>query len=450
MAASAQAQCPDNLIVNGDFETGVIAPATTDFSWEVYDQGKPDELWDEGDYTVGPNPRDVHPAWAIMTDHSGSGNMLIVNAGITPAMRVWEQAVAVVSGTQYTLTYWLSSTYPANPASIQCSIEGDVSGTTILGTQAAPGPGIWIEVSYTWTAGASDALATITLEDMTYEADGDDFAIDDISLSPPCIEKDFSESNTGPEEEIGIYLGDFTDYIFEITYSGPAAVIVDTVTAEFEVTGTVPPNGDVDVSPATKAQGLKAVAKSATIITWNVPAGSSTLTVTIRTRLNPGKGHEKKNMIVYKPTSCGLLELNDGATAYEPDGQGGIAIDPITLLPIIIVGPSNALDVEAVCGVKPCTPENLVVTGGGASTTLSLDWDDVCGGEGVVYNVYRGNQGGPYTQINTEPVPDSEYDDEDLAPGTYCYVVEAEYVAQEKGKESGKSNEDCGTVDEPE
>lgn len=187
LVTSAQAQCPGNLITNGDFETGAIAPATTDFSWEVYDQGIPDELWDEGDYTVGPNPRDVHPAWAIMTDHSGSGNMLIVNAGITPAMRVWEQAVAVVSGTQYTLTYWLSSTYPANPASIQCSIEGDVSGTTTFGPQAAPGPGIWIEVSYTWTAGASDALATITLEDMTYEADGDDFAIDDICFVATLI-----------------------------------------------------------------------------------------------------------------------------------------------------------------------------------------------------------------------------------------------------------------------
>lgn len=250
---------------------------------------------------------------------------------------------------------------------------------------------------------------------------------------------------SGPEE-IGICLPDSTEYVFEITYSGPDAMIIDTVPAEFEVTECV--DGGVGIIDYFAA-GKGPKSKSATIITWNVSAGSSTLTVTIETRESPGGGHK---LDTFKPTSCEEdMELNDGAMAYQVDEFGDPILDQFgEMIPIEgLEDGSGPLTVDAVCGAKPCAPENLVVTGGGTSTTLSLEWDDVCGGEGVVYNVYRGSQGGPYTQINTEPVPDSEYDDEGLDPGNYCYVVEAEYTAQVKHLESDKSNEDCGTVDEP-
>jgi len=94
-------------------------------------------------------------------------------------------------------------------------------------------------------------------------------------------------------------------------------------------------------------------------IEWDVPTGTNTLTVTIQTVLSPGKGHR---VDVFKPTSCGLLPLNDGAIAYEVDEFGNLVlvevVDPvtgeITLEPVVIVGPSNSLVVEAVEGAKPC------------------------------------------------------------------------------------------------
>ncbi len=240
----------------------------------------------------------------------------------------------------------------------------------------------------------------------------------------PTIEKDFHADNLGPDP-IGISLYDTTTYVLEITYSGPAALIQDTVPAEFKVFSVDASAGTAKALSANK--GSKAN-KSATIITWDVPVGvGSTLKITIKTRLSPGKGHAKKGPRIHKPTSCGPLELNDGATAYEPDGQGGIALDGFGE-PIIIAGPSDYKEVEAVCGSKPCAPDLTIQFTPGDPVTVSLDWDEVCdfqGADTVVYNVYRDG-----VLLNTEPLEDSEYEDSltAVAGVKYCYKVVAKYT----------------------
>ena len=170
-------------------------------------------------------------------------------------------------------------------------------------------------------------------------------------LLPPAIEKELLE---GPDE-IGIYLPLTTGYVYTIEYTGPAALVKDTVPAEFEVLSLVPSDGDaIDFQ---KGKG----GKSATKIEWDVPAGTNTLTVEIQTVASSGKGH-KDPTIVFKPTSCGPLPINDGATAFEVDENGDLVLvevtDPdtgeVTLQPVVIVGPSNSLEVEAVEGAKPC------------------------------------------------------------------------------------------------
>jgi hypothetical protein len=156
---------------------------------------------------------------------------------------------------------------------------------------------------------------------------------------------------SGPER-IGIYLPDPTVYVFEISYSGPEALVVDTVPAEF---------GDVvcvssDGSPVSvESANGKGNGKSATIIEWEAPAGSTTLTCTIQTRMSPGKGHGKKGEVVHKPTACGLLSLNDGAIAYEVDEQGNLVLDPDGN-PIPLFDPTDPLTVDAVDGAKLCQP----------------------------------------------------------------------------------------------
>ena len=163
-------------------------------------------------------------------------------------------------------------------------------------------------------------------------------------------------------QEIGIYLPVTTQCTFEIAYTGPtAAKVIDTVPAEFECLELAASAGTATCSKKGKS------GKAANRIEWDVPAGSSTLTVVIQTVASPGKGHKDpltgERVTLFKPTSCGPLTINDGATAFEVDPVTGElvlveVVDPvtgeITLEPVVIVGPSNSLVVEAVEGAKPC------------------------------------------------------------------------------------------------
>jgi len=168
-------------------------------------------------------------------------------------------------------------------------------------------------------------------------------------------EPEIEKTLVGGPEEIGISLPIATVYQYTIVYTGFAALVTDTVPAEFEVLSLEATDGTaVDFKPG---KGNKS--QSSTKIEWQAPAGTSTLTVEIQTVESPGKGHK---LTVFKPTSCGPLPINDGATAFEVDENGNLVLvevtDPdtgeITLEPVVIVGPSNSLEVEAVEGAKPC------------------------------------------------------------------------------------------------
>ncbi len=168
----------------------------------------------------------------------------------------------------------------------------------------------------------------------------------------PTIGKTLVE---GPEQ-IGIYLPGPTAYQYTIEYTGPAALVKDTVPAEFEILSAV--SGDDVVTITNQGKGNKS--QGATKIEWNVLAGTSTLIVDIQTVESPGKGHK---LTVFKPTSCGALAINDGATAFEVNADGTLRLivvpDPETpgetiLVPVVIVGPSNSLQVEAIDGAKLC------------------------------------------------------------------------------------------------
>jgi len=198
VAVSAQAVCEDNLIVNGDFESG-----NTGFTSE-YDYS-PSDMYPPGKYTIDTSPKNVHSSWADYGDNtSGSGNMLIVNAacndgggsGCSSAVEViWEQTVTVNSNTPYVFRYYLSSSYPVAPAQIQVTINGSVIGTDYASSNVAE----WDENSYTWNS-ESATSATIVLKDLTRQYNGDDFAIDDISFRALCQEVDLC---AGQDTDIG-------------------------------------------------------------------------------------------------------------------------------------------------------------------------------------------------------------------------------------------------------
>jgi hypothetical protein len=179
-----------------------------------------------------------------------------------------------------------------------------------------------------------------------------------------CAATDIVKKQVIGPEEIGIYETEATEFGFEITYSGPATLIVDIAPAEFEVTDCLASDPSTcDYYLDSDSNNPKKRVTSATIIEWAIPEpGTYTLLVTMENRLSNGN----KKSVVYKPTSCGDLPLNLGAIAYEVDEDGGLVLDS-EFNPIPLVA-SNILVVEDVAGTKPCAPVGLTVTLDGANT----------------------------------------------------------------------------------
>ena len=157
-----------------------------------------------------------------------------------------------------------------------------------------------------------------------------------------------------------------------------------------------------------------------------------TLEVDIETVENMGKGHGKKNQVVFKPTSCGPLPINDGATAFKDLVTVG-TYEPLVDIEIV-AGISNPLLIEAVgypddvLATKPCevpkTVFNVQVTQGvDDSGDLTVTWD--ANGDQALegYRIYRDG-----VEVNDQPVATSllTYTDGGLTTGTnYCYTVVA-------------------------
>lgn len=293
---------------------------------------------------------------------------------------------------------------------------------------------------------------TITVPDGTepgeYEfdvcayGDGVEYVCQHVVINTVAIKK---EKLSGPDE-VGIYSTNWTPFSFLITYTNSAQTfpvrVVDIVPAEFEVTELF----RVDGIGTAAYDWTGKTEKSATRIEWDLPAGTDcslgcALKVNAITVRSPG------GKPVYKPTSCGALPLNDGATAYEVDLLTG-DIKLVAGEPVIVVGPSDALPpAEAVAGTKPCAPDGLTVSlvDLEGAFNLFLNWDDNV--ETVDhYNVYRSIDGGPFTAIGEADV--SEYDDTQLAPGYYCYHVKAAFGPGDDA-EGNESQTKCETVPVP-
>jgi hypothetical protein len=189
----AVSQASANLVVNGDFSAGnsgftsdynYIAPGTLNPPGAP-DQGQSDyTLWDEGTYSIGTDPHSLHASWASFAAPGGSGNMMIVNGAASP-VNVWQGTLssALVVGQTYEFSAWVANLYPppvglgttpTAPAQLQFSIGGNQIGTSFT----APGVGVWSEFTATFVAGTEP----IGVLDLNTVPNGNDFALDDISL----------------------------------------------------------------------------------------------------------------------------------------------------------------------------------------------------------------------------------------------------------------------------
>jgi gliding motility-associated-like protein len=175
---TVQAVAPENLIFNGDFSMGDVG-FTTDYFYG--NGGQYGLLTDEGDYAIDDNALDTHDNFAPCTDHTGNGNMMVVNGSGEPD-DVWCQTVTVQQNTLYDFSAWVVNVIAENPPNLQFSINGLLLGDEFNSTINTCE---WQQFNETWFS-ANTTSAEICIVNVNQETTGNDFALDDIAFSPVC------------------------------------------------------------------------------------------------------------------------------------------------------------------------------------------------------------------------------------------------------------------------
>ena len=183
--SAALAEGAVNLVVNPGFESGNTGFVTS----YVYTPGaSPSASLNLRQYTIGTNPADHHSAGFSYGDHTGNGNMMIVNGSNNTSDVVWQTAatIPIDSGTDYFFEAWASNwTYVPNFGSrLTFQVKGSAGDWETLGTSSFDGAvvGVWTPVSQVWNSGLSTTVELRILNAQS-SAGGNDFALDDIHFS---------------------------------------------------------------------------------------------------------------------------------------------------------------------------------------------------------------------------------------------------------------------------
>jgi hypothetical protein len=165
-----------SLIQNGDFSlgnTGFSSDYTADSSTVV-----------AGTYCIDTNPLNCHFSVASHGDHTtGTGLMLNANGALTAGQAVWRQTIPVTQDTRYVFDGWVASWARASgvdpsPAQLLFLVDG-VHVVDFI----APAPvGQWVEFTTSWES-AKTGSATIEIVDTNLDNSGNDFSLDDLSVT---------------------------------------------------------------------------------------------------------------------------------------------------------------------------------------------------------------------------------------------------------------------------
>lgn len=196
LPSAAQAQ---NLIPNGDFEAGNTG-FTSGYSYS------PGGNSTEGQYTVRTDPFPWNGFFLSRGDHtSGTGLMFVGNGAPVAGQIVWQSGpIAISSMTNYffeayTMNVCCGTNYGGGNSdpnfTFRISLDGgdptDLATLTIPANQA----GQWFGLSTNFNSGSATSIL-LTLVNANTTAAGNDFAIDDISLSTRSIVNAVPEPST--------------------------------------------------------------------------------------------------------------------------------------------------------------------------------------------------------------------------------------------------------------
>jgi gliding motility-associated-like protein len=167
-----------NLVTNGDFSQGNTG-FTTQYTLGANGQFGP--LTNTGTYGITNVANLLHSQFAPCTDHTGGGQMLVVN-GATSPRNMWCQTVTVTPNTDYAFSAWFAVVATQNPSLMRFTINGNTIGNNFtLPNMTCE----WTRFFRLWNSGAA-TTAQICIANVSTSAAGNDFCLDDISLRTVC------------------------------------------------------------------------------------------------------------------------------------------------------------------------------------------------------------------------------------------------------------------------
>lgn len=176
---TVQSLSGDNLIANGDFNSG-FSNFTSDYVPGT--GGTFGLLTNEGQYAVAANPSATHTNFASCTDHTGGGGMMVVNGAGVANQEILCQTVTVMPNTNYAIGAWVMSVVTGSPAQLQISVNGQLIGNLFNAPAATC---TWSQFYETWNSGAA-ASVNVCIVNQNTALSGNDFAIDDLFLGEIC------------------------------------------------------------------------------------------------------------------------------------------------------------------------------------------------------------------------------------------------------------------------
>jgi hypothetical protein len=200
-----------NLLTNGDFQAGGIVGFNINGVGYVRIFPPFTGTTNPGNYAITTNSQPMNTASFVNSqDHTtGTGNMLVVDGNTTGGQQnFWEAGnggggvCGLTVGSIYTFSYWIRSIYgPVSgnptPANIGVQILNANSVTLVSGSTIAPPTATgWQQVVYTFVANGT--CANIKLFNNNTNSDGNDFAVDDFSVTASPLPLSISYTVTNP------------------------------------------------------------------------------------------------------------------------------------------------------------------------------------------------------------------------------------------------------------
>lgn len=194
----------NNLVLNGDFETGNTGFET---EYDLAERGycgwvSPARYYDpslipESTYFIGEDASAYHPNFRSTAPHGGT-NQMIVNGASTGNAIVWRQKINVVKGRNYIFNAYGTSVHPESPARFNFSIRPRGGRSKVLGEETTlSGDRSWENFYEIWHADRSGQV-TISLVNINTELSGNDFSVDDISFEEIKVEEYFVTVHVKP------------------------------------------------------------------------------------------------------------------------------------------------------------------------------------------------------------------------------------------------------------